>query len=245
MLRESNPAGALARMRDLFRSWRTSPRGYRVIRIKASSLGWLAAVLVVTCVPTWAAAPAPRVKVTTNMGEFVIEVFPDRAPLTVANFLRYARDGQYTNTIVHRVISNFVIQGGGHLAGDYTLKPTRDSIVNESGSGLQNKRGTVGLARGEGPHTGNSQFYINLADNPDLDPLPSRWGYSVFGRIIEGMSVIERIGVVPTGSVGPFKSDAPLQPIIIEKVEVLADGAASSAPQLSPSSGAEVRSPSN
>jgi peptidyl-prolyl cis-trans isomerase A (cyclophilin A) len=176
------------------------------------------------------AADAPRVRVTTSMGAFVIELQPDRAPLTVANFLRYVRAGQYSNTVFHRVIANFVVQGGGHSAVDYQLKPTTERVFNESGNGLQNKRGTVGMARSEGPHTGDCQFYVNLADNPELDPLPTRWGYAVFGRVIEGMEVVERIGVVPTGNVASFKSDAPLKPVVIEKVEEIGATAAPSAP---------------
>jgi cyclophilin family peptidyl-prolyl cis-trans isomerase len=162
----------------------------------------------------------PEVRVTTNMGSFVIELRPNRAPLTVANFLRYVRSGFYNNTLFHRVVGNFVIQGGGHASTPpYALKPTYPPVDNESGNGLQNKRGTVGLARAAAPDTGNAQFYINLVDNPELDPLPTRWGYAVFGKVVEGMSVVDRIGTVATGSFGPFKSDAPLQPVVIEKVE--------------------------
>ena len=167
------------------------------------------------------AAPPPRVRVSTSMGDFTIELAPDRAPLTVANFLRYVKEGFYSETIIHRVIANFVIQGGGHEAGDYKLKPTHESIFNESGNGLQNKRGAVGLARSEPPHSGNSQFYVNLVDNPDLDPLPTRWGYCVFGHVVEGMDVVDRIGVTATGAVGPFKSDAPLTPVIIHSVTLV------------------------
>jgi len=170
----------------------------------------------------------PEVRVTTNMGSFVIELYPDRAPLTVANFLRYVHEGFYTNTLFHRVVANFVIQGGGHDATPpYALKPTYPPVVNESGNGLQNTRGTVGLARAAGPHTGNAQFYVNLVDNPELDPLPTRWGYAVFGQVVEGMDVVDRIGVVPTGAMGPFKSDAPLKPVIIQSIEII------SPPQLS------------
>lgn len=171
--------------------------------------------------------PNPQVKITTNMGEFVIEVRADRAPLTAANFLRYVREGFYSNTLFHRVIGNFVIQGGGHDATTQNLKPTRESIFNESGNGLQNKRGAVGLARAEAPHSGNAQFYVDLVDNPDLDPVPTRWGYTVFGRVVSGMDVIDRIGEVATGAVGQWKKDAPLKPVIIEKAEILAPGAAS------------------
>jgi cyclophilin family peptidyl-prolyl cis-trans isomerase len=181
-----------------------------------------------------AAASNPEVRVTTNMGSFVIELYPNRAPLTVANFLRYVREGFYSNTLFHRVVANFVIQGGGHdAAPPYALKPTYPPVDNESGNGLQNKRGAVGLARAAGAHTGNAQFYVNLVDNPELDPLPTRWGYAVFGQIVQGMDVVDRIGVVPTGAFGPFKADAPLKPVIIQSVEVITP------PQVStPASGA-------
>lgn len=164
----------------------------------------------------------PEVRVTTNMGAFVVELYPDRAPLTVADFLRYVREGFYTNTLFHRVVANFVIQGGGHDANPpYDLKPTYPPVDNESGNGLQNKRGAVGLARAAGPHTGNAQFYVNLVDNPELDPLPTRWGYTVFGQVVEGMDVVDRIGVVPTGAFGPFKSDAPVKPVIIQSISLI------------------------
>jgi cyclophilin family peptidyl-prolyl cis-trans isomerase len=169
--------------------------------------------------------PPVQVRVTTNMGEFVLELRSDRAPLTVANFLRYVREGFYTNTLIHRVVPNFVIQGGGHDAKTNQLKPTHEDVVNESGNGLQNKRGTVGLARSAAPHSGNSQFYVNLVDNPDLDPVPTRWGYAVFGRVVQGMDVIDRIGEIPTGAFGPFKQDAPLKPVIIESIAIVQPGA--------------------
>jgi peptidyl-prolyl cis-trans isomerase A (cyclophilin A) len=181
-----------------------------------------------------ATSSAPtQVRVTTSMGEFVIELLPDRAPLTVANFLRYVREGFYNGTLFHRVVSNFVVQGGGHSATDYKLKPVHDPVFNESGNGLQNKRAMVGLARGDVAHSGNAQFYVNLVDNPDLDPLPTRWGYAVFGRVIQGMDVVERIGVTPTGAMGPFKSDAPLKPVIIEKIEI-SDKTSAAAPPRTP-----------
>jgi cyclophilin family peptidyl-prolyl cis-trans isomerase len=178
--------------------------------------------------------PTTQVKVITNMGEFVLEVRNDRSPLTAANFLRYVREGFYSNTVFHRVIANFVIQGGGHDATTLKLKPNHENIVNESGNGLQNKRGTLGLARAEPPHSGNAQIYINLVDNPDLDPVPTRWGYTVFGRVVQGMDVVERIGETPTGANGPFKSDAPLKPVIIEKMEIISPGSAAAAPPVTP-----------
>jgi peptidyl-prolyl cis-trans isomerase A (cyclophilin A) len=201
----------------------------------ASALLAVAGLLVNAPAP--AADTPPQVRVTTNMGEFVIELIPDRAPLTVANFLRYVREGYYTDTLIHRVVANFVIQGGGHSASDLKLKPVHEAVNNESGNGLQNKRGMVGLARGESPHSGNAQFYVNLVDNPDLDPLPTRWGYAVFGRVVQGMDVVDRIGVTPTGASGPFKSDTPLKPVIIQKIELVdatAQATASPAPVAKP-----------
>jgi cyclophilin family peptidyl-prolyl cis-trans isomerase len=205
---------------------RIPPRNWFRNRL-ASVLLVLGALLVTSAAPAAdqpPAQPAQQVRVSTNMGDFVIELMPDRAPLTVANFVRYVKEGYYSGTLIHRVVANFVIQGGGHSAADLKLKAVHDPVNNEAGNGLQNKRGTVGLARGESAHSGNAQFYVNLVDNPDLDPLPTRWGYAVFGKIVQGMDVVDRIGVTPTGSSGPFKSDTPLKPVIINKVELL-DGA--------------------
>lgn len=163
---------------------------------------------------------APRVRVETTRGNFVIELDPTRSPLTVANFLDYVKAGHYTDTLFHRVVGNFVIQGGGYDP-KYVEKPTRAGTPNESGNGLSNRRGTVGLARTGDPHSGTAQFYVNLTDNAALDPQPSRWGYAVFGRIVEGMTVVDDIGAVATGSAGKLDRDAPLQPVLIKRVEVL------------------------
>src|SRR5450631_3584128 len=201
----------------------------------------LAAALLALNITSALAASAPRVRVTTNMGQFVIELAPERAPLTVANFLRYVREGHYTNTLIHRVVGNFVIQGGGHAASDMQLKPNHEAVANESGNGLTNKRGTVGLARGDTAHSGNSQFYVNISDNSDLDPVQTRWGYAVFGRVVEGMDVIDRIGAVATGSVGPFKSDSPLKPVVIQKIEEVE--AAAAPPAASPPAAAPAAPP--
>lgn len=164
--------------------------------------------------------PPTHVRFETNMGSFTVELAASRAPLTVANFINYVRSGYYTGAIFHRVIANFVVQGGGF---DEKLQPKNaaTTVPNESGNGLSNKRGTVGLARGESPHSGNAQFYVNLTDNDDLDPTPLRWGYTVFGKIVEGFDVVERMGHVPTGSMGPFTRDAPIDPIVIKKAELL------------------------
>ena len=163
-------------------------------------------------------AANPQVQVVTSMGNFTIELNAERAPLTVAQFLKYVDQGFYSGTIFHRAIANFVIQGGGFDA-NYKLKGSPAKVVNESGNGLSNQRGSVGLARPQEPHSGDVQFYVNLAENSALDPNQSRWGYAVFGKVVQGMDVVDRISTVPTGAKGPYKEDAPLQPVIIERIE--------------------------
>ncbi|MBC8024495.1 MAG: peptidylprolyl isomerase [Steroidobacteraceae bacterium] len=200
---------------------------------------WVGSILALLSLATSAAEPE-RVRVTTNLGAFVVEVQRDRAPLTAENFLGYVKQGYYTNTLFHRVIANFLIQGGG-VGPDYKAKPTGKPIANEAGNGLKNLRGTVGLARASGPHSGDVQFYVNVADNADLDPLPTRWGYAVFGRVIEGMEVVDRISISPTGAAGPFKQDSPLAPVVIQKIELLAAAAAPApAPAASPAQGTPI-----
>jgi peptidyl-prolyl cis-trans isomerase A (cyclophilin A) len=167
-----------------------------------------------------ATAASPQVQVVTSMGNFTIELNAERAPLTVANFLAYVDQGHYTNTLIHRAVANFVIQGGGFNA-DYTAKAAPVKVVNESGNGLSNIRGTVGLARTQDPHGGNAQFYVNINDNAALDPNQTRWGYAVFGRVTSGMDVVDRIGNVATGAHGIIKDEAPLKPIIIQRIERL------------------------
>jgi len=163
-------------------------------------------------------AANPEVQVVTSLGNFTIELNPERAPLTVAQFLKYVDQGYYSGTIFHRAIANFVIQGGGYDV-NFKLKGTPTKVVNESGNGLTNQRSTVGLARPAEPHEGDVQFYVNLADNAALDPNQARWGYTVFGKIVQGMDVVDRIGNVATGPKGPFKEDAPLQTVVIERIE--------------------------
>jgi peptidyl-prolyl cis-trans isomerase A (cyclophilin A) len=162
---------------------------------------------------------APRVHFETSVGNFVVEVDTVRAPLTAENFLRYVRDGAYDGTVFHRVIANFVVQGGGY-DDRLTLRTARATIPNESGNGLSNRRGTLGLAREESPHSGSSQFYINLVDNPALDPLPSRWGYAVFGRVVEGMDVVDRIGYLRTEAVPNFGGDVPVDRPVVHRAWV-------------------------
>lgn len=166
-----------------------------------------------------AQAAAPRVRVETSQGSFVVELDTVRAPLTVANFLEYVREGHYSGTIFHRVIANFIAQAGGYDE-KRVEKPTREGIPNESGNGLSNRRGTIALARTADPHSATSQFYINLADNAGLDPQPTRWGYTVFGRVVDGMRVVDDIGAVATGGSNEFEN-APVKPIVIVKMQEL------------------------
>jgi peptidyl-prolyl cis-trans isomerase A (cyclophilin A) len=163
-------------------------------------------------------APPVYVQVTTSMGNFVIELNPERAPITVAQFLKYADQGFYSGTVFHRAIPSFIIQGGGYDA-DYKLKGNPNKVFNESGNGLTNVRGAVGLARPPTPHDGDVQFYVNLSDNAALDPSQTRWGYAVFGKVVQGMEVVDNISQVPTGAKGPFKENAPLKTVTIEKIE--------------------------
>ena len=184
-----------------------------------------AAILLIALMPALAGAQtasslAPRVRVETSQGAFVLELDTVRAPLSAENFLRYVRDGFYDGTVFHRVIANFVVQGGGYDAS-LAERKARATIPNESGNGLSNRRGTVGLAREESPHSGSSQFYVNLMDNTTLDPLPSRWGYAVFGRVVEGMEVVDRIAHMVTGTVASFGADVPVERPIIQRAWVV------------------------
>jgi len=171
--------------------------------------------------PATAAASAQFVQVVTSMGNFTIEVNAERAPLSVANFMRYVDQGHYTGTIFHRVVANFVIQGGGFDSNSKAI-PAPNKVVNESGNGLTNQRSTVGMARSSEPHGADAQFYVNLYDNEALDPNKTRWGYAVFGKVVQGMEVVDKIGNVATGARGIFKEDAPLQPVVIERIERVA-----------------------
>ncbi len=153
----------------------------------------------------------------TNFGDIKIELFEDKAPKTAANFLQYAKDGFYTNTIFHRVINGFMIQGGGMEAG-MKEKQTRAPIENEADNGVSNKVGTLAMARTMDPHSASSQFFINVADNTFLDfrgKSMDGWGYCVFGQVVEGMDVVEKIKVVKTGNAG-MHQDVPVEDVVIE-----------------------------
>jgi peptidyl-prolyl cis-trans isomerase A (cyclophilin A) len=166
------------------------------------------------------AALAQKVKLQTSMGDVVIELASDKAPKTVANFLQYVRAGQYDGTIFHRVIEDFMIQGGGMLP-DMKEKPTRAPIALESRNGLSNVRGSVAMARTMVPDSATAQFFINVKDNTFLDQPNARDGngYAVFGKVVSGMDVVDKIRQVPTGNKGPHQN-VPLQPVLINKATV-------------------------
>ena len=200
------------------------------------------------------AQTAPRVKFTTSMGEFVVEVYPDKAPKTVDNFLQYVRDKHYDGTVFHRVISNFMVQGGGYDAR-YREKPSRAPVAHEgrealSKGGARNTVGTLAMARTNDPNSATAQFFINVRDNAFLDPVlipdgdpvarfeyggrtyenvpranllnaPQLFGYTVFGAVVSGMEVVERIKAVPTGAGGPFPTDVPRTQVTIQSATLV------------------------
>ncbi|MBM23464.1 MAG: peptidylprolyl isomerase [Gammaproteobacteria bacterium] len=163
----------------------------------------------------------PQVEIITTSGSFILELDRNRAPLSVENFLSYVEEGFYSNTVFHRVIQGFVIQAGGYT-DEFQTMSTKPEIINESGNGLSNRRMTLGMARSNEPHTANSQFYINLADNSSLDPLPTRWGYAVFGEVINGFEVVDAIAQSATQTFQGLQ-DVPVAPIIILQANKLAD----------------------
>lgn len=210
----------------------------------------VAAAALGTALPALAADP--RVKFVTSEGEFVIEVYPDKAPKTVENFLQYVKDKHYDGTTFHRVIKSFMIQGGGYDK-DYKQKPTRPAIRHEGrealAKGLSNTVGTVAMARTGDPHSATAQFFINVVDNKRLDPVilpagdpvtfeyqgqqhkdiprknvenhPLLFGYTVFGKVVSGMDTVEKIRNTPTGAGGPFPTDVPQKPVVIESAKIL------------------------
>tara|TARA_B100000953_G_C18020300_1_gene420384 strand:+ start:494 stop:1066 length:573 start_codon:yes stop_codon:yes gene_type:complete len=159
----------------------------------------------------------PQIEFTTTSGKFTVELDRNRAPTTVKNFLQYVESGFYVDTIFHRVIAGFVIQAGGYTV-DLELKETLPEIINESGNGLTNQRMSLGMARSTDPHTASSQFYINIVDNFSLDPMPTRWGYAVFGDVIDGFQVINDIASNATQTMSDMQ-DVPVAPVIILDVK--------------------------
>ena len=157
---------------------------------------------------------APQVQVKTSQGDFVLELNPQKAPKTVENFLQYVKDKHYDGTIFHRVIDNFMVQGGGFLP-DMQEKPTRAPIALETSGGLKNDRGTIAMARTANPNSATAQFFINLVDNNGLNPpMPDGYGYAVFGKVVSGMDTIDKIRRVPTTSKGMYQ-DVPAKPVTI------------------------------
>ena len=212
-----------------------------------------AITLVAGGVQAQTAAAAPKVKISTSMGDIVVEVYPDKAPKTVENFLQYVKDKHYDGTVFHRVISSFMIQGGGYQA-NYVEKRSRPPIPHEGrealAKGLKNQRGTLAMARTNDPQSASAQFFINVVDNafldstliPDGDPIkkfefqgrtyenipranllaaPQLWGYTVFGKVVEGMDVVDKIKSTPTGPGGPFPSDVPKTVVTINSATLL------------------------
>jgi cyclophilin family peptidyl-prolyl cis-trans isomerase len=165
-------------------------------------------------------AARPQVELQTNMGNIVVELASYRAPGTVQNFLRYVDSRFYDNTVIHRVEADFVIQGGG-FDSNYEYKETRQGIRNESDNGLENKRGTIAMARTDDVHSANSQFYFNLSDNRSLDARYGRLGYTVFGKVVSGMDVVDAIGKAAVAPVEGVGSTVPVNAVVIKSIRVI------------------------
>lgn len=168
-------------------------------------------------------AAQPEIRINTNLGSITLELYADKAPKTVENFLSYVNEGFYNGTIFHRVIANFMIQGGG-FGQSLTQKPTRPPIENEAANGLKNEIGTIAMARTSDPHSTTAQFFINVANNSFLNhtaPTLPGYGYAVFGKVTKGMEVVNKIATTPTGPKGMFANDVPRNTIVIESIELL------------------------
>ena len=178
--------------------------------------------IAVLAMPAWAEATvaAPKVVFQTTLGEFVVEVYPDKAPKTVENFLRYVKDKQYDGTIFHRVSPNFMVQGGGYTA-KLEEKIVRPPIPLEAQNGLKHEMGTIAMARTNEPNSARAQFFVNVKENTFLNAKGSADGYTVFGRVVSGMETIEKIKNVPTGSAGSFPTDVPKTPVLINSATLV------------------------
>ncbi len=182
----------------------------------------IAFAVLLAVAPSGHAQAATHAKIQTSMGDIIVELYPEQAPATAANFLDYATSGHYDRTLFHRVVKGYVIQGGGY-SRLYTERVMRDPIAYEGDNGLKNTRGTIAMARGDDPDSAQSQWFINLRDNvrfdhrvTDLGPI---YGYAVFGRVVDGIDVADAIGEVATGEAGPFDEDVPLEQIFILRVD--------------------------
>ncbi len=180
----------------------------------------LSALFLIGCMN--AEAQDPKVQVETTHGTFLLQLDAENAPITTANFLQYVKDGHYHETAFHRVIAGFMAQGGGYDL-EFNEKETRDSIENESRNGLSNLRGTISMARTSAPHSASAQFFVNLVDNTRLDGTEHTWGYAVFGKVIEGMEVLDSIAQIPTGPgpEGTFRSDVPQSAAFVKTMKVV------------------------
>lgn len=181
---------------------------------------WIISICLLIAATAAQSESLPRAELKTSMGTIVIELDLNKAPHSVENFISYAKEGFYEGTVFHRVIKDFMIQGGGY-SPDLQKKPTHPAIVNEAQNGLKNLRGTVAMARGSDPHSATAQFFINVKDNANLDfrdATPAGAGYSVFGKVIQGLDVVDAIQHVETGAGGSFTKDVPATPVVIEKV---------------------------
>jgi peptidyl-prolyl cis-trans isomerase A (cyclophilin A)/peptidyl-prolyl cis-trans isomerase B (cyclophilin B) len=169
-----------------------------------------------------ALAAEPQVDLKTGAGTIRLELYPAKAPKTVANFLQYVKDGHYDGTLFHRVIDGFMIQGGG-FDPSYKQKATRDPIQNEAKNGLKNDLGTIAMARTSAPHSASAQFFINVKNNDFLNAAAAQdgWGYAVFGKVVSGMDVVTKIAATPTGAGGPFRSDVPRAAVVIQSATVV------------------------
>jgi len=188
----------------------------------------LASIIFVTCMvftQGLAAAGNPQAVIHTSMGAIQLELYPEKAPASVENFINYANSGFYDGTIFHRVIDNFMIQGGGFTA-DLQKKATGEPIRNEAANGLSNTRGTIAMARTNNPHSATAQFFINVQDNTNLDYTGEsnsrQWGYTVFGRVIMGMKVVDSIRFVTTSTQDRY-SNVPVEPVTIDRIEIMSD----------------------
>lgn len=197
----------------------------------------LAALLLTPALRAQVAAPAttaphPTVLLHTSQGDITLELYPDKAPKSVANFLRYVHEGFYAGTVFHRTIGGYLIQGGLY---DRELEPrrTHPAISSEADNGLSNLRGTIAVARGADPNSGTAQFFINLVDNRRLDFVGNQsgltWGYAVFGKVVKGMNVVDKIAALPTRGLGPFAADVPNPLVVIEGAQVIGEAAPTAA----------------
>jgi peptidyl-prolyl cis-trans isomerase A (cyclophilin A) len=186
--------------------------------MKLASIRWRPAAVAVLALAACAVAQAQKVKLSTSAGDIVVELNAAKAPKTVENFVAYVKAGHYDGTVFHRVIDGFMIQGGG-MTADLTEKPTRAPIPLEAANGLGNARGTIAMARTSDPNSATSQFFINVQDNDRLNAGPGKDGYAVFGKVVAGMDVVDKIRIVPTGNKG-MHQNVPTMPVTINKATV-------------------------